>query len=119
MKLEINHFVSIEIADPYELVELMSDEEQVELIESLSCFDAVIVHVKDQLLHGCTVHGNHGSIGPDTPLSMAVREVAELCGEVAKSEIASLERRLKYQEELNSELHADLHNLQRQLRCPL
>ena len=41
MKLEINHFVSIEIADPYELVELMSDEEQVELIESLSCFDAV------------------------------------------------------------------------------
>ena len=103
MKLEINKYLSIEISDPNELIELMSDSEKVELIESLSCHESVIKHVADQLIHGCTENEYHGTISysesPSTALQVAKRQLIENVNSLAYEEIKRLERLVKREKE--------------------
>ena len=103
MKLEINSYMSIEVTEPNELLELMSDDEQIELIESLSCRESVIKHVSDQLIHGCTENGHSGwmSYGesPQTATQLAIRGLIENINNMAYQEIQRLESLVKGEKE--------------------
>ena len=103
MKLEINSYMSIEVSEPNELLELMSDDEKLELIESLSCRESVIKHVADQLIHGCTENGHSGwkSYGesPDTATQLAIRSLIENINSLAYQEIQRLESLVKSEKE--------------------
>jgi len=85
------------ILDLSSLFDLMSGEEKVKLIESLSCEDAIIKHVADQLLDKWTENSYCGSTGwgesqPRTPIDVARREIAKRAGGVAKREVEDMER---------------------------
>ncbi len=114
MKLEISSAVSIEISEPAELINLMSDEERIEAIVALSCDDAVIKNVADQIINGCTESGNHGWLSggetPSTPLSVAIRAVASASSELARKEIESLERMVKSKNDIISDLHDTINS---------
>ena len=45
----------------HDMMEALSNEQKIELVESLSCEDAVIKHVMDQVIEGWTENGHHGS----------------------------------------------------------
>lgn len=113
MKLQINNSVSIEITEPNELIELMSDDEKLELIESLSCHEAVIKHVADQLIHGCTENGHSGSYcyteTPSTAMQIAVRELIENINTLACDEIKRLEKMVKKEKE-NTSYWVDMYH---------
>lgn len=113
MKLQINNSVSIEITEPNELIELMSDDEKLELIESLSCHEAVIKHVADQLIHGCTENGNSGSYSytetPSTARQIAMRELIENINTLACNEIKRLEDMVKTEKE-NTSYWVDMYH---------
>ena len=77
----------------------LKQEEKLRLIETLSCEDAIIKHVTDQLLEGWTENSYHGYTGtdaaePTTPLDKGRRRIALGAGAVAKEEIARLVRQL-------------------------
>jgi hypothetical protein len=81
------------------LHDYVPEDRKQELAESLSCADAVINNVVDQLLDGSTEHGFSGSEYcpgnvPESlsPLQKARRRIAEQSGEVAAKEIARLQR---------------------------
>lgn len=84
----------------YELFCNMPDEDKIKLIEELSCEDAIIKHVVDQILDGWTENVYHGAIlvtassNPKKGLDYAMREVAKRSGEVAAKEIKRLEEAL-------------------------
>ena len=81
-----------------DLLNSLSHEQEQQLIESLSCSDAVIKHVADQIAHGSTENGcsgwESGSGSATTPLSIAICECAKSSSKLAKKEIESLERNL-------------------------
>ena len=114
MKVKIEN--SKIIFDAIELLKELSGEEQIGLIESLSCQDAVIKHVADQIIHRCTDNGYYGYSGcsetPHTPLDVAKRFVAEHSGEVAKREIRHLENLVKLKEKSLSEAWEKIHKLE-------
>jgi len=90
--------ITITIDDPYSLLRLMSDEDRINAIEALSCFDAVIEHVTNQIMsiNGCTEDGSSGSslcsvekyAGGGTPLDKARYAVAISASDAAASMIA-------------------------------
>lgn len=99
MKLQVTKYMSIELTEPNELVELMSEDDKVEFMQSLSCHDSVINYVAQQIINGCTDDGFHGGVtsvsaNPSTPLQNAQREVAKNSGDIARKEIESLEKAL-------------------------
>ena len=114
MKLETNSYMSIEVTEPNELLELMSDNEKVELIESLSCHESVIKHVADQLIHGCTENGRSGSMtygeSPQTATQLAVREIIENVNSLAYQEIQRPERLVKSEKETTQYLVDKFHS---------
>ncbi len=82
------------------LLSALTDEQKRELVDSLSCEDAIIQDVAAQLLDGWTEQGSHGrkSCGADSepfsPLDKARRMLAMRAGDVALKEIEGLKRAL-------------------------
>jgi hypothetical protein len=104
MELKVTNYLTIKLSEPKELIELISDEDKIEFMQSLSCEDIIIKHVSDQIIHGCTELGYYGYKGctgssPSTPLDIAIRQVSKCASTIAKKQIESLERALKYQED--------------------
>jgi hypothetical protein len=93
--------LTIDISD---LLDSLSPEDKIELIETLACQDAIIKHVADQILTGwtenCYSGGTGYSIEGHTPLDSARKRVIELAPEVARQEIERLKRYAKNQEEI-------------------
>lgn len=114
-----NGKVSFDLQD---LLQFINDPDKLELVESLSCEDAVINHVARQLIHKWTENGCSGGTAwpapstPHTGLDWAWREVARLSGEVAAGEIKRLEVALKHREEEIQKLHDKLSELRNKLR---
>ena len=119
MNVKINDTVSITIDHPEDLVQLMTDEDKVDLITSLSCHDAVIDHVAQQIAFGMTEDGSFGSITysdtPSTPLDKARRLVAENSSDVAKKEIAKLVDLIESQKTLAAKGWDKYHELMKTL----
>ena len=90
------------------LLDNMTDEERLDLIDTLSCSDVVIKHVADQIITGYTDYGSCGWKGhtesPYTPLDKATRQVAENSSEIAKEEIQDLMRMIKSRDKTIKEL---------------
>ncbi|HFH3797467.1 TPA: hypothetical protein ACGJ08_004874 [Yersinia enterocolitica] len=63
IEIKASSGITITLNDASSLIDLMSDEDRVEIIESLSCYDNVIKHVADQIssLYGMTENGFAGS----------------------------------------------------------
>lgn len=93
----------------FNLIDLFDNlpaETKIQLVESLSCDEAILKHVLDQLLDGWTENMYYGATAlpeatPFWSLDKAKREVAKRAGEVAKAEIERLERELARQKEEN------------------
>jgi len=116
MKLQVTKHLTIELTEPCELVELMSDKDRVEFMQSLSCHDSVIKHVADQIIHGCTEDGFHGGIAmvsdnPTTALQKAQREVAMSFSDITSREIKELELAVKRNENQANEWREKYHEL--------
>lgn len=97
MNLKYNKDGKLEF-DLHSLLECAKDETRVELIESLSCDEAVIKHVVDQILDGWTESMFAGAtvceqeVSPRYGLDFARREISKRSSEVAKQTIESLEK---------------------------
>lgn len=106
-----------------EMIEKLPDEEKVELIEALSCEDAIIKHVMDQVLDTCTENGWHGaksgggSVEVYSPLDVARRRIAEGASKVSEEQIAALKRALKAAEERAAEGWSKYHDLANRYRA--
>ena len=94
--------LSIDLVD---IIHEMTDEEQLLLVESLSCQNSVIKFVGEQITRGWTIEGGlrggryWGSAEPSTPLDKIMREIANKSGEIAEKEIKRLCDLVKFQEE--------------------
>ena len=95
------------------LLERARDADLVGFLDDLSTREAVIKHVADQIVAGCTDQGSWGARGvdvamPTTALDVAQRRIAEMSSEIARDEIARLvgmvEARDKTIVELNEKL---------------
>lgn len=86
LKIVVPNAMTITFDSVTALLDLLTPEQQLEAIESLSCYDAVIKHVADQILdlYGMTDNGYCGSMrcgysalkGEGTPLDKARYAVA-------------------------------------------
>jgi hypothetical protein len=102
-----------------DVIHEMTDEEQLLLIESLSCQNSVIKFVGEQITRGWTTEGGlrggryWGSAEPSTELDKIMREIANKSGEIAEKEIKRLCDLVKFQEEQlkkrNDEFYALKH----------
>lgn len=91
-----------------DVLEKLPDDRKVALIEALSCEDAIIKHIMDQVLDSCTENGWHGgrssgNVTPFTPIDIARRRIAESSSKVAAEEIAALKRAVESAKELGDE----------------
>ena len=82
--------------DVFHLIHELPENKQIELVESISCSNAVITHVMDQVLEGCTENGFSGSWSTSytEPLQEYRMRIAKQSNDVAKSQIEELEGRL-------------------------
>lgn len=85
----------------HDLLPTVKTEDKVKLIEDLSCDEAIIQHVADQILHGWTENYYSGpseygaSANPYYALDKARREISKRSSEIAKETIEKLEKALK------------------------
>jgi hypothetical protein len=118
MKIEQNG-ITVIFDEPNTLLEAMTDEAKIELIESLSCHEAVIKHVADQLIHGCTENGHSGSKvfawDDDYATQNAKNRIAESSDRIAQDRIKELECYMENADkrilELNDELYQKTYYL--------
>lgn len=108
MKLQVTKYLAIELTEPNELLELMSEEDKLAFMQSLSSSESVIKHVSDQIIIGCTEDGYSGSFSgveskPHTALQTAVRDISINSSDIAKNEIESLQRALAVSEKVKDE----------------
>lgn len=102
------------------LLDNMSDESKLDLVQRLSCEDVVIKHVADQIFDGCTEDGSWGSRScsagskPSTALDAATRRAAKSSGETARNEVERLEQAL----ERSEKRYRDLLEENARLRFP-
>ena len=87
-----------------DVIHEMTEEEQLLLVESLSCQSSVIEFVGQQITKGWTESGFHGGRywgdgEPSTPLDKIIREIANKSGEIAEKEIKRLCDLVKFKEE--------------------
>jgi hypothetical protein len=99
--------------DLHSLLNQVSGEDKIALIESLSCDEEIIKHVTDQILEGFTENGYFGSTGfgesePRTALDRARREIAKGASELAKEEIGAMENRVKSEKEWGPKIYGCL-----------
>lgn len=108
------------IIDPIDLLSEMDGEDKVQLIEAISCESEIIQHVTDQIIHGCTESGWHGSTGfgaePSTPLDKAVRDITEASSDIAGKEISKMKRLVKSSKDSADRAWKEYHNLQGNIR---
>jgi hypothetical protein len=105
--------------DLHSLLESVSPETKLEMIESLSCDDHIIKHVADQIIDRWTESSYSGgsscTIPADAsrgcPLDEAWRRVARASGDVAKMEIERLERGLAQRDKQIADLHEELRKV--------
>lgn len=101
------------VIDIYNLLRELSGESLIELINHLSVMDDVIERVGQQIAYGCTDDGWSGGTfcsAADglTPLMKWRRVLANEAGEVAKREIAYLERAVEHQKKEINMLREEL-----------
>jgi len=101
MKINSDGDVVLTLID---IMDQMPPEALLETIESLSCAEAVIKHVADQLLEGWTENGYHGSmdcssIEPDCAINVARARIEKAADKLAVDRIAELERTCKHLKE--------------------
>ncbi|CFQ68296.1 TPA: hypothetical protein ACHW2M_004629 [Yersinia enterocolitica] len=62
IEIKASNGITITLNDASSLIDLMSDEDRMQVIESLSCYDNVIKHVVDQIssMYGMTENGFAG-----------------------------------------------------------
>lgn len=111
--------ITVGFPDVCVLIESISDDEKIKLIESLSCYDAVLGHVVNQIsnLYGSTENGCSGStrcgnssiIGNGTILDKARYEIAKSASEVAEQVISRQAREI-------SRLNAEIEKLNNEKR---
>lgn len=110
------------IIDVNYLIDAMSDQAKLDLVERLAVEDAVIKHVVDQLVEGLTENCYGGSrlcgssVEPSLPLDIAHRRIAEASGDIANAEIESLKRELASTTERLRSAYAELDRLQHPYR---
>lgn len=103
--------------DFHDFLSSVPDEQKVELIESLSCDEAILKHVTAQLLDGFTENtycGSYTSLSsaePHTTLDKARREIALRASEQAEKTIKALSQRVADLERRESQLRAGLVDL--------
>ena len=103
------------IIDAFGLIHDLPREKHLILAESLSCSDTVINHVMDQVLEGCTENGFSGgwSTGYNEPLQIYRKRIAECSSDVAKSQMAELDRqieRLKKERDNYRDMYLELNH---------
>ena len=108
MKLQVTNYLAIELTEPNELLELMSEEDRLHFMQSLSSSESVIKHVVEQIIYGCTEDGYHGSKSsvdsePHTALQIAVRDISINSSDIARKEIESLQKALAASEKAKDE----------------
>jgi hypothetical protein len=102
--------------DAYDLLSSMTDEQKLDLAERLSCEEVIIKHVAEQIFDGLTENGHSGCFGSGSPyhssaLMDAKLRVANEAGDVAKSEISTLQWKYEHahaQSEKYSKAYFDL-----------
>lgn len=115
MTLSYNKDYKLEF-DFHELLRLVKDEEKVRLIEDLSCDEAIIKHVADQILDGFTENIYSGaeecgaSHNPFCALDKARREISKRSSQIAKMEIEKLEKALKQTKDELYQLREKIYN---------
>ena len=106
--------VTVFLTGPNDILEIMSDDDKISLIESLSCYDAIVKHVSDQLVYSSTENGNFGSMNchwdkeNGTPLDKIRNVIAKSSSELSKKRIEYLDKECerlnnKYQKLLNNQ----------------
>ncbi|HIF5345025.1 TPA: hypothetical protein ACX2V0_004545 [Yersinia enterocolitica] len=62
IEVKASNGITITLNDASSLIDMMSDEDRMQIIESLSCYDNVIKHVVDQIssMYGMTENGFSG-----------------------------------------------------------
>lgn len=112
------------VIDVSYLLDAMSDQAKLDLVERLAVEDVVIKHVVDQIVEGLTESCYGGSrlcgssVEPTLPLDIAHRRIAEASGEIAKAEIDSLKRELERTTKSLAEAYSELEKLHRPSRYP-
>ena len=81
----------------YDVLHNLPEDARTLLIESMACADEIIKNVMDQVLDGYTDNGFAGStcFNRNTPLMIARNRIAKSASDVAKREIAELERKIQ------------------------
>ena len=116
MKLQVTNYLAIELTEPNELLELMSEDDKLHFMQSLSSHEIIIKHVADQIISGFTEDGYSGNYSgveskPHTALQTAVRDISIKSGEIARKEIESLQRALAVTEKVRDEYSAKYWDL--------
>jgi hypothetical protein len=108
--------------DLHDLLQDVSIETKLEMLESLACDDQIIKHVADQIITKWTENCYSGGAAcvagaePRFGLDWAWREVAKRSGEVAEREIERLEDAIKYKDERYTEALEENRKLRDELR---
>ena len=108
----IDDNLTINIVD---ILTSLSEQQEQQLIEQLSCSEAIIKHVSDQIIHHLTENGFSGYVsggaGVSTSLDSAVRNIAKANSEIARREIESLERNLAASDKIKDEFMTKYYDL--------
>lgn len=107
MEINISEKGKLEI-NIHGLLEHLSPEAKIDFIDRLSCENAIIRHVADQIFEGATEFRSCGGdyeTGPEptTELGKARREVWKNADRLSLEEIDRLQRQLKYAQEKEKE----------------
>jgi len=100
-----------------DLLEKMSTDDKLELIECLSCDDAIVTFVGQQIIDKWTERGYYSSYpntATSTPhhgLDKVWRDVAKASGDVAKREIERLEKAVESANELEQRGWDEYHKI--------
>lgn len=118
IEIKVANGIKITLDDTVCLLDLMSDDDRMAMIESLSCYDNVIKHVVDQISHiwGSTENGSRGStlcdnkkfFGGGTVLDKVRYQIAKSAPESAR---ALIDVQAATIEQLDSELEKALNEL--------
>jgi hypothetical protein len=105
------------VIDVEYLLDAMSDQDKLNLVERLSTEDVVIKHVVDQIVDGLTENCRGGSrlcgsaVEHFLPLDIAHRRIAEASSEIAEKEIDALKRELERKSKALDDAYRELEQI--------
>lgn len=104
-----------------DMLDSLSNECKLELIESLSCDDAVIKHVMDQVFEGCTENGYHGSISctaldSNNEIDKARVKAASMASHMARKEMKRLRKDAEFSRKRSDAGWNEYHKLNNTFR---